>query len=80
MGNAVSAADANRQFSKLLGQVREGRAFVITSHGRPVATIAPIGARDGTTAVAKGILLDRLRAQPASPATERWTRSELYED
>jgi prevent-host-death family protein len=79
MESAVSAADANRQFSKLLGRVREGRTFVITSHGRPVATIAPIGAHEGTTSGAKNVLLDRLRAQPAAPDTRRWTRDELYE-
>jgi prevent-host-death family protein len=79
MRKIVSAAEANRQFSKLLGRVREGRSFVITSHGRPVATMGPIDARDGMASAAKGILLNRLRAQPVSSAARRWTRDELYE-
>ncbi len=78
MGSAVAAADANREFSKLLGRVRQGETFVITSHGRPVAKIGPIDVREGTASAAKGILLDRLRRQPVSRAARRWTRDELY--
>jgi prevent-host-death family protein len=80
MGQTVSAADANREFSKLLGRVREGRTFVITSHGRPVAKIGPVDPREGTASAAKGILLNRLRTQSVSPAARRWTRDQLYED
>ncbi len=79
MGSAVAAADANREFSKLLGRVRQGETFVITSHGRPVAKIGPIDVREGTASAAKGILLNRLRTQPVSRAARRWTRDELYE-
>ena len=42
MEKAVSAADANRRFSKLLRAVREGQSYVVTSHGEPVARITPI--------------------------------------
>ena len=34
MEKAVSAADANRKFSKLLRAVREGHSYVVTSHGK----------------------------------------------
>jgi prevent-host-death family protein len=34
MEKAVSAADANRKFSKLLGAVREGQSFVVTAPGK----------------------------------------------
>jgi prevent-host-death family protein len=37
----VTAAEANRQFSKLLRGVREGRSYVVTSHGEPVARLEP---------------------------------------
>jgi prevent-host-death family protein len=40
---AVSAADANRRFSILLRGVREGRTYVVTSHGKPVARLIPAG-------------------------------------
>ncbi len=39
---SVSAADANREFSKILRTVREGETITVTSHGEPVAVISPI--------------------------------------
>ncbi len=77
---AVSAAEANRQFSKMLGRVREGETVVITSHGRPVAKIEPFNAREGTASAAKNILLKRLHAQRVSSAPRKWTRDDLYEE
>jgi prevent-host-death family protein len=76
---AVSAADANRKFSLLLRGVREGRSYVVTSHGRPVARLIPASKRDAATKRARETLLDRLEKQPVLNA-ERWTRDELYED
>jgi prevent-host-death family protein len=79
MENAVSAADANRKFSQLLQGVRRGRSFVVTSHGRAVAKIAPIEESSNVDAGARTSLLTRLREQPVTK-TGRWTRDELYED
>lgn len=42
MEKAISAAEANRKFSQLLREVKEGRTYVVTSHGRPVARISPV--------------------------------------
>lgn len=79
MDEAISAADANRHFSKLLRSVRRGRSYVVTSHGRPVAKIVPIGPRDEVMNAARGALLARLRSQPVV-GIGAWTREELYED
>jgi len=79
MESAVSAAEANRRFSELLRTVREGRSVVVTSHGRPVAKIVPIGREDKTATGARAALLARLRAEPVVEAG-RWTRDELYEE
>jgi prevent-host-death family protein len=79
MGKAVSAAEANRNFSQLLRRVRDGGSYVITTHGRPVARIIPFTARDAVAAAAKTALLKRLRAQRGADIG-RWTRDELYED
>jgi prevent-host-death family protein len=79
MGQAVSAADANRDFSKLLRAVRDGDSFVITSHGKPVAKIVPFAAHDRVANAARTGLLARLRAQRAVNIG-RWTRDELYEN
>jgi len=78
MEKAISAADANRNFSQVLREVREGQSFVVTSHGRPVARLAPVR-NTGTSGVdARMRLLRRLRAQPVVDIG-RWTRDELYE-
>jgi prevent-host-death family protein len=79
MEEAVSAADANRKFSQLLRSVREGRTYVVTVHGRPVAKIVPVGKNDRVLSAARTVLFARLRSQPVLDVG-RWTRDELYED
>ena len=44
MEKAISAADANRKFSQVSAEVKEGQSYVVTSHGRPVARIEPVKA------------------------------------
>ena len=80
MSTAVSAADANRDFSKLLRRVRDGGSYIITSHGKPVAKIVPFDAKDCIRAAARGTLFSRLEGQPPGRPIGRWTRDELYED
>jgi prevent-host-death family protein len=80
MEKPISAADANRNFSRLLREVREGRTYVVTSHGRPVARIAPVQSKQGRVGDSPGWsrLLRRLRKQPVINIG-RWTRDELYD-
>lgn len=80
MEKAISAADANRKFSQVLREVREGRSYVVTSHGRPVARIAPVQtpAERSTAASARDSLLARLRREPVVNIGP-WTRDELYD-
>ena len=76
MEKAISAADANRKFSQLLREVREGKSFVVTSHGSPVARIEPVAEqRNGK---AKSALMARLEGQPVRQIG-RWKRDELYD-
>lgn len=79
MERAVSAADANRSFSRLLRGVRQGDSYVVTSHGKPVARIIPAGEHEGAMVAARRTLLARLEKQPIVQA-KRWRRDELYED
>jgi prevent-host-death family protein len=79
MEEAVSAADANRRFSLLLRGVREGRSYVVTSHGKPIARLVPAGKHDNIAISARSALLSRLEKQAVIDAG-RWTRDELYED
>ena len=78
----ISAAEANRSLSRLLRGVREGRAYVVTSHGRPIAKLSPINqaksADDRVREAAKCELLRRLESQPVIDIGP-WTRDELYD-
>ena len=75
----VTAAEANRQFSAVLREVALGERVVVTSHGKPVATIEPMR-HDTTprTTAAKRRLLEHLAA--IKPVGFRdWMRSDLYD-
>ena len=83
MEKLVSAADANRKFSELLRGVRNGRSYVVTSHGKPVAKLVPAAQDALISAGSRFALLTRLKSQPAvkgAKARRRWTRDELHED
>lgn len=45
--DAVGAYEAKTHLPRLLEQVAEGRSFVITRHGRPVARLVPVGPSPG---------------------------------
>lgn len=79
MPRAVSAADANGHFSRLLQGVREGRTYVVTSHGRPVAKIVPIDTDQDRRSMARAVLFRRLRHQRVARIGP-WTRDELHEE
>jgi prevent-host-death family protein len=79
MDEVISAADANRKFSLLLRGVREGRSYIVTSHGRPVARLVPAEKDQAAGDAARTTLLSRLEQQP-TVHSGRWTRDDLYED
>jgi len=79
MDRAISATDANRNFSRLLHGIRKGYSYVVTSHGKPIAKVIPMAERDKVAAGARSALLARLRSQRVVDV-DRWTRDELYED
>ena len=79
MEEAVSAADASRNFSSILRSVREGNSFVVTSHGRPMARIIPAEELDDSASAARAAHFARLKRQPVTDIGD-WTREELYED
>ena len=76
---SISAAEANRSFSRLLREVEQGETFVVTSRGRPVATIAPPARAADERHAAKERLLARLQSQPILNLP-RWKRDSLYDD
>jgi prevent-host-death family protein len=78
MSADVSAAEANRQFSRILRAVEAGETVTITSHGRPVARLCPVGAPDATRTAARRRLLAWLAQHPTQDRGT-WTRAELCE-
>jgi prevent-host-death family protein len=82
MDETITAAEANRSFSRLLRGVREGRSYIVTSHGRPVAKLAPPDKTDELTRrmrrAARRALFERLEKQPALNLGP-WSRDEAYE-
>lgn len=77
MEKTIPIGAATRSLSKLLEEVKRGHSFVITSRGRPVATIGPVAGPSRVEAAAREILFKRLREQPVVDKV-RWTRDELY--
>ena len=75
---SISAREANQSFSRLLGKVPEGRSFIVTSRGRPVARIAPVEDDVPLKSQALARLLDRLRSQKPVQIG-KWSREQLYE-
>lgn len=78
MEKTISAAEANRKFSQLLREVGQGSSYVVTSHGRPVARIAPLHSSQPARTRARKLLLQRLRRE-AVTKIERWKREDLYD-
>lgn len=75
----VSAAEANRSFSKLLRDAAQGEHIVVTSHGRPIARLGPYDDPQASREEARAALMRRLRSQPVGGELA-WSRDELYED
>lgn len=77
----VSAAEANRQFSKILREVAAGEKVLVTSRGKPVAEISPVeseAANNIEKEIAHKAFLDELRRRPVLNLP-RATRDEMYE-
>ena len=76
----VTAAEANRQFSAVLREVAQGERVMVTSHGKPVATIEPVRSRAVTArAGAAKRRLFRHLATVKAVGSRDWTRDALYD-
>jgi prevent-host-death family protein len=83
MARTYSAAEANRNFSKILREVAAGERVIVTSRGKPVAEIGPSTENHDTEAGQEKQrdferFLDELRARPVMNLP-RATRDEMYE-
>ena len=79
MNKMITASEANRQFSRLLQNVRGGESYAITSHGKVVARLVPAAIqddRDRRKAWDRWMRrLERQRPKNLGP----WSREEGYE-
>ncbi len=76
MEKTITATEANRRFSRILREVEAGDSFTVTSHGSPVARIAPLpGVRKGHDTTSLIAFVDTLPHRVAG----EWTRDDLYE-
>ncbi|MCC6387429.1 MAG: type II toxin-antitoxin system prevent-host-death family antitoxin [Dehalococcoidia bacterium] len=70
MEETISSTAANREFARLLRGVREGRRYVVVSHGHPIARLVPAG--ESGARAAHAALLERLEHEPAMEV-DSWT-------
>ena len=75
----MSASEANRNFSAILGMATGGEEIIITSHGKPVAMIGPLTRGEEKRAAARAKLFKRLNSQKPNGIPIDWTRDDLYE-
>lgn len=76
---AISEADAKREFSQVMWEVREGESFTVTSEGKAVAVISPLAGRPAGRDAAFEDLIARLKNQPPQDLP-KLARAELYDD
>jgi prevent-host-death family protein len=76
----VSAADANRHFSKLMRAAMAGETVIVTDRGRPAVRIEAIKPAPGDQAPSEAFtaFLDELRGRPALNGP-RLTRDDFYD-
>jgi len=80
----VPAAEANRSFSKLLRAVKGGARITITSHGQPIAELAPVSDHGLDEAEQRRLADAQARLEARWAATDArtigpWSRDELYD-
>lgn len=75
----VSAAEANRQFSRLLREAQAGETITITSRGKPVAQLAPIAEDKAAKDKAWAAFVEELRQMPAQ-RLGKFDRNWAYDD
>jgi prevent-host-death family protein len=76
----ITAREANQQFAKVLREVAQGKEFVVTMRGWPVARITP-AAEDGTRVPTpeQESAWQRIRAFARQLGIEKVDREELHE-
>ena len=78
----ISAAEANRQFSRVMREVEGGETYIVTSRGKPCIRMEAVRVDDADAArkdAARRDLLEHLRTvKPLNLG--KFSRDELYND
>lgn len=72
----ITASEANQRFSEMLREVANGESFTVTSRGRPVARVIPVGVEDQKRKIER--LLEFVETLPRRRAGS-WKREDLYD-
>jgi len=76
----ITARDANQRFSELLAKVEtEGRGFVVTKRGRPVARIVPVEPEKRKLTPEQEAALQRIMTTGWPLGIGKFSRDELYD-
>jgi prevent-host-death family protein len=75
---SVSAAEANRQFSRIMREAAAGETVVVTSRGKPVIEIRPVVTVPDEKQTAFTSLMKRLGSQTAHNLP-RASRDDMYD-
>lgn len=75
----VSAAEANRSFSKLLGRVAKGEQVLVTSRGKAVMRMSPVDADEEQRRKVRKKLFARIEKRPFLNMKFDWSREDIYE-
>jgi prevent-host-death family protein len=78
----ISAAEANRHFSKLLREVAAGKGVIVTSRGEPVAKVVPVEPADLDEQQGQKAWEDHIARLRSQPVLNRGkiTRDEIYDE
>lgn len=82
MDRAITATEANQNFSRLLRDVQNGESFVITSRDRAVARLTPVAVDEAEQLTRQAAGLRAAHAYvdslPKLPPMD-WKREDLYD-
>lgn len=81
MERTISATDANREFSRLMGEVAGGESYVVTSRGKPIMRMSPVEPTDQSASERRRRVRAMLAAMASLPLRDAGpvTREDGYE-
>jgi prevent-host-death family protein len=77
---SITAREANQRFAEILSKVEtEGRGFLVTKHGRPVARLIPVESKETGLTPEQEAALKRVLSTGWKLGIAKLDRDELHE-